>query len=207
MQISHLLLIGNGEEVSPRLVKKLSQQADYILAADGGADKALHAGITPDGIIGDLDSVSMRIKKQLAKQLISVFTQENTDLEKALRWAVKHHFSRITLVGFLGGRWDFSIGNLLALAKWANKIDIALAGDHWRIVPLVKTTSFGCKPHKRVSLIPLTTCSDVTVTGMAYPLTHARLTLGITRTLSNQTMGSEFSVGLKRGALLVYYEV
>ena len=207
MQISHLLLIGNGEKVLPRVTKKLSAQADYVLATDGGADKALRAGITPDGIIGDLDSVSTRTKKQLAKRLISVSTQENTDLEKALRWAVKHHFSRITLVGFLGGRWDFSIGNLLALAKWANKIDIALAGDHWRIIPLVKTTSFTCKPHKRVSLIPLKNCTDVTVTGMLYPLTHAQLTPGITRTLSNQTTGSKFSVSLKQGTLLVYYEV
>lgn len=207
MRTSHLLLIGNGEKVLPRVTKKLSAQADYVLATDGGADKALRAGITPDGIIGDLDSVSTYTKKKLAEKLIPVPTQENTDLEKALHWAIKHHFLHITLVGFLGGRWDFSIGNLLALSKCASKLDITLAGDHWRIVPLVKTTSFVCKPHKRVSLIPLKTCTDVSLTGLAYPLTHARLTPGITRTLSNQTTGSKFSVSLKQGTLLVYYEL
>ena len=203
----HLLLIGNGEEISPRLLQTLARQADYVLAADGGADKALRADVIPNGVIGDLDSVSVRTQKMLADKIIHVSTQENTDLEKALRWAVKHHFTHVTLVGFVGDRWDFSVGNLLALATWARKLQITLAGTNWRMYPLIKSATFTCKPHKRTSLIPLKICTQVSLTGLKFPLTNARLTPGTTRTLSNQTQSTSFSVSFVRGMLLVYVEV
>ena len=167
MKRTHLLLIGNGEIVFPRLIKSLACQADFVLAVDGGADKALAAGIVPQGVIGDLDSVSLSTKRKLAHAIIPIATQENTDLEKALSWAVQHHFTDITLVGFVGDRWDFSIGNLCTLARWACKLHITVAGDKWRIYPLVKSKQFFCKSHKRVSLIPLKTCTGVTLTGLA----------------------------------------
>ncbi len=207
MPTSRLLLIGNGEEVSPRLLKTLTRQADYVLAADGGADKAWRAGIEPDGVIGDLDSVSPRTQKALAEKILHVPTQNNTDLEKALHWAVKNRFTEVTLVGFVGDRWDFSIGNLLTLAVWTRKLSLNVAGDKWRIFPLVGSAKFSCKPGKRVSLIPLKTCAAVTLSGLKYPLKNARLTPGTTRTLSNQTTGTQFSVSFTRGTLLVYVEV
>ena len=207
MQTLHLLLIGNGEEVSSRLLKALTKHADYVLAADGGADRALRAGVVPDGVVGDLDSVSARTQKLLAGKIIHVPTQKNTDLEKALHWAIQHHFTAVTLVGFVGDRWDFSIGNLLTLATWARKLSITVAGNKWRMYPLTKSTTFACKPYKRASLIPLKMCTDVTLTGFQYPLKNARLAPGTTRTLSNQTTGTQFSVSFTRGMMLVYMEV
>ena len=207
MQTYRALLIGNGEHISPQLLKKLAAQADYVLAADGGADNALKCGVTPNGIIGDLDSVSARTKKQLSGRILHVPTQDNTDLEKALLWLIKQHFTHVTLVGFVGDRWDFSIGHLLALARFARKLSICVAGDKWRIFPLVHGAKFTCKKNKRVSLIPLKTCTGVTLTGLKYPLKNARLLPGTTRTLSNQTTGTHFSVSFIRGTLLVYYEI
>lgn len=207
MQTYRALLIGNGETVSSRLLKQFAKQTDYVLAADGGADHALACGVTPDGVIGDLDSVSARTKKQLAKCILHVPTQNNTDLEKALLWITKHHFTHITVVGFVGDRWDFSIGNLLTLAKFAPKLKICVAGNKWRILPLVCGAEFTCKPNKRVSIIPLKPCTGLTLTGLKYPLQNARMLPGTTRTLSNQTASTRFSVSFTRGSLLVYYEV
>lgn len=206
MQTYRALLIGNGEKVSSRLLKTLAAQADYVLAADGGANNALAGGVTADGVIGDLDSVSARIKKTLADKILHVPTQDNTDLEKALLWLMRHRFTHVTLVGFVGDRWDFSIGNLLALARFARKLEICVAGDKWRMVPLVRGAEFACKKSKRVSIIPLKTCTGVTLSGLKYPLKNARLTAGTTQTLSNQTTGTRFGVSFTRGTLLVYYE-
>ena len=207
MQTYRALLIGNGEKVSPRLLKKLAAQADYVLAADGGANNALAGGVTPDGVIGDLDSVSARTKKALEGRIWYVSTQDNTDLEKAFLWLIKHKFTHVTLVGFVGDRWDFSIGNLLALARFARQLEICVAGDKWRIFPLVHGAKFTCKKNKRVSLIPLTICTGVTLSGLKYPLKNTRLMPGTTRALSNQTTGTRFAVSFTRGCLLVYYEV
>lgn len=207
MQIYRALLIGNGETVSARLLKQLAAQANYILAADGGADRALACGVMPDGIIGDLDSVSAATKRKLADRMVHVPSQKNTDLEKALLWLTKHHFTHVTLVGFVGDRWDFSVGNLLALARFARKLEILVAGETWRIFPLIRGAKLTCKKNKRVSIIPLKTCTGVTLSGLKYPLKDAKLSPGTTRTLSNLTLQTHFEVTFARGCLLVYQEV
>ena len=207
MQTYRALLIGNGEKVSARLLKKLAQRADYILAADGGANHALACGVIPDRVVGDLDSVSARTKKLLAGKISHVPTQNNTDLEKALHWLIKQRFTHVTLVGFVGNRWDFSIGNLLALVRFARKLEICVAGENWCIYPLVRGVEFTCRKNKRVSIIPLKTCTGLTLAGLKYPLKNAQVLPGTTRTLSNQTTGIRFKISFIRGTLLVYYEV
>lgn len=208
MPPSHALLIGNGQTLPADFLKNLARQADVVLAADGGADRALAASVVPDLIIGDLDSVSPQAKKQVPpQQIIYVDNQNNTDLEKALDWMLAHHISSCTLAGFMGGRWDFTFGNFLSVLPYAPKIKLTFAGEGWKFYPVEKTRRFACQPGKRVSLIPLKTCTGVTLKGLKFPLKNARLKLGGTgRTLSNQTTGKTFSVEMKTGLLFVYAE-
>ena len=206
MQTYRALLIGNGEEVCARLLKTLAREADIILAVDGGADKALRAGVQPHYVIGDLDSLSPRTKKALAQKLVHVPTQENTDLEKALLWALAHHVTHATLVGFVGNRWDFSLGNLLTLSAYAHKLALCVAGDRWRMYPFTKSAQIPCEKNKRFSLIPLKPCTGVTLSGCKYALKNARILPGTTRTLSNQTTAKRVDVKFTRGMLLVYLE-
>lgn len=208
MQQSHILLIGNAATVSAKLVKQLAKQADVIVAADGGASKALKSGVKPDFVIGDLDSISKRDLRALHACALNMATQENTDLEKALLFITRTlPVTQITLVGFVGGRWDFSIANILHIVSYAKKIDITLAGDGWRMHLITRRAQFTTKLKKRVSLVPLKNCTGVTLTGLKYPLTDEPLPVGTTRSLSNQTVHKQFSVSLKRGVLLVYREL
>lgn len=208
MKISRALLIGNGQTLPSEFIKTLAQMADLIVAADGGADRALEAGLTPDVIIGDLDSVSEAAKKAVpSENLIFVNNQNNTDLEKALDWLCAQGAAACTLAGFLGGRWDFTLGNFLSAVPYASKMDLTFAGENWNFYPLQHRRRFACKPGKRVSLIPLKTCTGVSLQGLKYPLQNARLKLGGTgRTLSNETVGNSFCVDIKSGFLLVYAE-
>ena len=208
MQPFHILLIGNGTPVSATLLKQLARQADAIVAADGGAGKALQAGVKPDYVVGDLDSISRSDLRTLRACVRNFVTQENTDLEKALlfisrMWPV----TQVTLAGFLGGRWDFSLANMLHLIPYAKKWDITLAGDGWRMHLLTHGAQFATQRNKRVSLIPLKNCAGVTVSGLQYPLSSQPLCVGTTRSLSNRTVAREFSVSMKRGVLFVYREV
>ena len=201
------LLIGNGEKLPARMLQHWAHQADYVLAVDGGADKALACGVVPDGVIGDLDSVSAAAQKKLAGKIWHVPTQNNTDLEKALLWCKQHHKTSVLLVGFVGDRWDFSFGNMLTIGAYALQLTLTLAGDGWQLVPVVCRASFACTPGKRVSIIPLSDCRGVTLRGLVYPLVGAALKRGTTRSLSNQTAGKQFSVSVERGTLLVYQEL
>ena len=205
--LNHVLLIGNSPHCPYQLLKQLAQTADFILAADGGADNARKAGVQAHAVIGDLDSVSATTRKKWpGVPFIFVDNQNNTDLQKALDYLVAHQCRRCTLVGFFGGRTDFSIGNLLVLYPYVKKMELCVAGDGWMIYPLCASKTFTAPVGTRVSLLPLTACGGVTLTGLKYPLQHARLTLGTTRTLSNQTTAKRFRVSIARGFLLVYIE-
>ena len=206
--MSHVLLIGNGQTPEADFLQPLAKQADWVLAADGGADRALAAGVTPDRIIGDLDSVSEYAKKCVPPEnLIFVANQNNTDLEKALDFLLSRGCTNVTLTGFIGGRLDFTLGNFLSLVPYARQMELTVAGPGWRLYPTVTPRRFDCRPGTRVSIIPLKTCLGVTLNGLKYPLANARLPFGKTgRTLSNQTTGNTFTVSLKSGFLFVYAE-
>ena len=206
-RLNHTLLIGNGQTPSVPELKALALKADFAVAADGGADNALRAGLVPDVIIGDLDSVSPRARKKFSScQWILVNDQDNTDLQKALDYLVAQKRKKCTLVGFDGGRMDFTLGNLLALYPYARKMELCVVGNRWRIYPLAKKKTFDTRPGARVSLLPFVPCRGVTLDGLKFPLQNARLTLGTTQTLSNVTLKKRFTVNLQKGFLLVYLE-
>lgn len=202
------LLIGNGETQEPAFLQHLAQQADLILAADGGADRALSAGVRPDVIIGDLDSISPQTKKILpAEKFIFVNNQNNTDLEKALDYLIAHQCTQCTLTGFVGGRWDFTFGNFLSVYPYLDKMDICVAGKGWKIWPLTHSVTKTVRPGARVSLIPAADCQNVTLQGLVYPLEHANLSLGRTgQTLSNAAKLSQITISFDKGFLLLYIE-
>lgn len=200
------LLIGNGECPSPTLLQQLAAQVNFILAADGGAQKAAAAGIMPDKIIGDFDSLSTRHAWPKEK-LLRIPRQDNTDLEKALDYLQDNHFTAVTIVGGTGGRWDFSIGNFLSVFPYLQQMDICFVADGWKIYPLIKPAQKTVRPGTRVSLIPVSPCQNVTLKGLKYPLENARLELGRTgRTLSNLSVQTQISVHFTNGYLLLYIE-
>lgn len=200
------LLIGNGECPSPTLLQQLAAQVNFILAADGGAQKAAAAGIMPDKIIGDFDSLSTRHAWPKEK-LLRIPRQDNTDLEKALDYLQDNHFTHVTIAGGTGGRWDFSIGNFLSVFPYLQQMDICFVADGWKIYPLIKPAQKTVRPGTRVSLIPVSPCQNVTLKGLKYPLANARLELGRTgRTLSNLSVQTQISVHFTNGYLLLYIE-
>lgn len=200
------LLVGNGEKLSARFLRALAKGADLVAAADGGAAQLVRAGLVPDAIIGDLDSLPVSLRRKLSCVLVHRKTQQNNDLEKALSYLAKKGVSACTLVGFMGGRADFTFGNFLLLAKWAKKMELTLAGETWQLYALCKSRSFACKKGVRASLLPLTRCGGVSLEGFVYPLTKATLSVGTTRTLSNQTKSARVRVSLQKGVLGFYLE-
>lgn len=112
---------------------------DLVVAADGGTQHALAAGITPAHVIGDLDSLSPELHGMLnaAGTVIHAHppAKDETDLELALLWAVQQSdVTQIIVLGALGGRPDQELANLLllALSQVAGR-DVIIAGGPWTI--------------------------------------------------------------------------
>ncbi|MDE3079942.1 MAG: thiamine pyrophosphokinase, partial [Paracoccaceae bacterium] len=81
---SGVTLVG-GAPISARLLADALDIAPTLVAADGGAQRALAAGQVPQAVIGDLDSLSARARAELTDRLHPVPEQETTDFDKALR--------------------------------------------------------------------------------------------------------------------------
>lgn len=203
--MSKALLICNGEKPGCWL-KKLAQEADFVLAADGGSNSALSAGITPDVVIGDLDSASPKTKNVFQDiPFIHVKRQDNTDLEKALDWLVLQQFDECVIVGATGGRLDFTVGNFLSVYPYLSKIKIIFRGKNWSIFPLTQSFRFSANKGARMSIIPLTNCQNLTLKGVKYRLNGVDWQLGQTG-LSNVITAKKTEVLFDKGYLLLYIE-
>ncbi|WP_045390073.1 thiamine diphosphokinase [Falsirhodobacter sp. alg1] len=88
--------------------------APYLVAADGGADRAMALGFMPERVIGDLDSISGEARSRLADRLVHVAEQESTDFEKALS-RIEAPFILATAVA--GARIDHGFAVLNTLVR------------------------------------------------------------------------------------------
>lgn len=197
------LLICNGEQPSRRLAARLARQVSAVVAADGGANGARTLGITPDLIIGDLDSITPATRKFFsATPVIRVPRQDNTDLEKALDHIVSSRMAdEVLVIGATGRRIDLTLGNLAVLSRYQKGLRIIVCGDGWHAFSVRSGEPIAATRGTTVSLIPFSDCLGVTLRGLKYPLREARLRGGEIA-VSNVVRRSPFTISLRRGNLL-----
>ncbi|WP_342750188.1 thiamine diphosphokinase [Albidovulum inexpectatum] len=107
-------LLGAGR-VDRRALQAALKRAPFLVAADGGANKAFAEGLAPEFVIGDMDSIGPEVLADLSRErLIRVAEQETTDFEKCLIRIVAPY---ILAVGFSGDRQDHVLAVWNALAR------------------------------------------------------------------------------------------
>lgn len=197
------LLICNGEPPARSVIWKLVPTVDIVVAADGGANVARSFGITPDLIIGDLDSITPATAKAFGSaRLLRVPRQDNTDLEKALDFLSGVRVRRVVIVGATGRRMDFTLANIAVLWSYSNLFDWTVVGDGWYAQSVGRYRSVYASRGTTVSLIPYSQCRGVTLQGLQYPMVNGSLDVGKVA-VSNVVRSSHFSVAVKRGKLLL----
>ena len=79
-KLNKILLVLNGS-FNKNFLVQIAKNYSFILAADGGANKCLKAGIKPNIVVGDLDSITPKNKAILLGRLKQVARQDNSDFE------------------------------------------------------------------------------------------------------------------------------
>lgn len=118
-----VLLVGAGELRPGELTQSLAPQIP-VIAADGGARAALEAGVVPDAVIGDMDSVPD--DPRLKGRLFPVTEQDSTDFGKCL---ARIEAPLILALGFGGGRLDHTLAVMTTLAHFAHRKVVAAVGE------------------------------------------------------------------------------
>ncbi|SMX43417.1 thiamine diphosphokinase [Actibacterium lipolyticum] len=150
-EIDIITLIGGGDVKNADLRESLAI-APTLVAADGGADTALAAGVLPKAVFGDMDSISAETTSAIpADRLHFIAEQETTDFEKCLR---SIQAPLILGLGFLGDRLDHQLAALTALARHAETRCILIGPcDVTFVCP--PQLSLNLPVGSRVSLFPL----------------------------------------------------
>lgn len=197
------LLVCNGEAPSRDLMRRMMRRADRLVAADGGANAVRAAGLTPDLILGDLDSVTPATRRAFAKiPTIRIPSQDNTDLEKSLDHCAAEGDTAMIIAGATGRRLDMTLANLSVCWHYLPDMDICFVGEDWYAVPITGERSFRAAAGTTVSLIPFGPCSGVTLRGLRYPLVEGTFRTGDVA-VSNVVRGRTFTVTVRHGRLLV----
>jgi thiamine pyrophosphokinase len=208
------VIFANGPLEMDRLDEQALGKFDLIIATDGGASHCRSYNLTPDVVIGDMDSIPDRLLEELQLLGVQIFTfprhKDQTDLELAIDLAIERGATAIVILGALGERWDMSISSVMLLAapRYAG-IEMTVQTGTTRLFclrgPIRKEFAGG--PGDRLSILPLSkTVTGVTLQGLAYPLANREIPLGSTLGISNIVTAPEVSISLSEGILLCVIE-
>ena len=198
----HVLIFSGGP--TPLYLPEVG--ADFVVAADHGADHALESGYQVDVLVGDLDSVSERGRNSAKKVVQHPVDKDVTDLELALEESSKLGATQVTVVGTLQGRVDHSFNNLLILAndRWAH-MPISMLVDSTQVWVVHNSLEVVVSVGTQVSLLPVgNEVTGVTANGLQWPLSDENLLLAEGRGMSNRSILKNVSISVRSGVLLVF---
>jgi thiamine pyrophosphokinase len=202
------IIFANGTFADAQQARDLLRDDDLIIAVDGGTCHAWEAGVDPQLVIGDLDSLTGEEQERLRSSgaEISSFSphKDKTDLELALLRAASAGAEEILVLAALGGRLDQTIANLLLLTlpELVDR-DVRIVQGRQMAFVIRSEALFRGRPGDTVSLIPLGgDAVGVVARGLEWPLDDETLRFGPARGISNVLTKEQAVVGVRQGLLL-----
>ncbi len=209
--MQRIVIFANGDLPNLDQARNILRADDFIICADGGTHYALALGLTPNLVIGDMDSIQKDQWQALEKAgvAIELFPRDKneTDLELAITRAIELDPREMVIVAALGGRLDQTLGNISLLT------DIRLATFDVRLDDGVDAI-FICRNqvqvHGRsgdiVSLIPWgNPIHDIQTQGLKWSLNNETLHPDKTRGISNEMLSDTANIHIASGNLLVIH--
>ena len=181
------------------------RNAGRIICCDGSVDNLLLAGLIPDAIVGDLDSVSGKVKEEYSDRLFPDRDQETNDLTKAVRWCVGNNYKDLVILGATGKREDHTIGNISLLAEYAREVEVMMVTDTGFLRPFLKSCEIRSFRGQQISVFSINPETEITASGLLYPLVRKKLRNWWEATL-NEATGEKIDLEFEGGALIVFLQ-
>lgn len=183
---------------------------DFLVCVDGGIKHCLSAGLTPDLLIGDLDSLDEAATRYIADSSLECIRfppeKDASDLELALQTLIDRPVNEVVLLGASGGRTDHHLFNwqLVGSRSWPFAVRVIDDYVDAQLVDSSRPFDVAAIPGQLFSVIPLVGCATgVNVSGAKYPLSNAELNPGSTIGLSNAITEPHLQVSVEEGIVLV----
>lgn len=206
--MARALIIANGVIEDYDWHRKQIHTGDLLICADGGANHARALGITPDLVVGDLDSIRPEVETELRERgcrfLRYPRNKDDTDTGLAIKHALERGCDPIVILGGIGNRLDHTLANISLITAETGKARIILLNEYIELQVISDRVVIEGQPGEQVSLLPLTEAvTGVTTSGLKWPLHQAVFRLGDVYGVSNELVSGRAEVTLEQGLLLV----
>ena len=198
-----------GSGPAPDAIKDIARYGDLLIAADSGLIAAEMAGLKPDWVLGDMDSLDdlQRLDKYPPERVLRYPSEKDyTDTELAITFLQDTGCDEIWLVGGGGGRLDhlLAIYSLFELenppCRWFT------ANEEIRCLTEKETLSVTLAPGSRLSLLPIGASPwEAESTGLKWSLCGLPWKKG-GQGLSNTVIDGLFEIRSKNGRFMVIWE-
>lgn len=177
----------------------------FIIAADGGVEKLRTAGIVPDMIIGDFDSLGARPSGDNVR--IFPIEKDDTDTLLALKEAISLGFDTVIISGGLGGELDHTVANLQTLLYASERgVNAFLTDGVTTAAVVTRSIKLSAENTGRCSVFAFGGDADgVNISGLKYEAENISLSPSFPLGVSNSFIGKEANISLKSGRLLIIY--
>jgi len=215
------LLISNGSikdygALSRIIEKQYGNLPDFfVIAADGGAVNSINLRLTPDVIIGDMDSITAKVIEKLNIQSKDIKfincrpDKDESDTQLALDYLMGSGFRKVLILGALGNRPDHSYANIVLLAAPNYKdLDVRIITENSEISVARKSCKICGIPGRAISLFSLAPYTHIIKTsGLKYRLKNEKLLFSPVRGLSNEFIKDTAGIEFEEGLILVVKEL
>ena len=134
--MSQAVIIGNGDFPRKPYPREIIRQADVIVCCDRAFEAFLRnrraifgCDRLPDVVIGDMDSLSQKRRKEYSEIMVHLTEQEENDQTKAVRHILRNYpeVDTFHFIGATGKRECHTIGNIALLMEYARLF--GMSGD------------------------------------------------------------------------------
>lgn len=197
---------------SAAIVADWAALSDFVCAVDAGIHTCDEAGVAPDLLVGDFDSVDPASFEHARAADVMIEShpadKDRSDLALALDAVLARSATDIAVTCSLGLRLDHTLAALGEIARRAAYARIRLVEpsvDGWLVCPgqTWRADRAGLSTGDTVSLIALQDRTRVTALGWKWDLAAARLDVMTSVGLSNVLQAVDGSVETHEGCVLV----
>ncbi|OFY71630.1 MAG: thiamine diphosphokinase [Bacteroidetes bacterium RBG_13_42_15] len=181
------------------------RKASRIICCDGAAGSLVKFGLTPLAIVGDCDSLEPAIQKKYSDRIFKDTDQETNDLTKAVKWCRAAGYTELVITGATGKREDHTIGNISLLAEYIKTVKVIMVTDTGIFYPFTESCRVPSVKGQQVSLFAIDPETEITSSGLKYPLINRKLRNWWEATL-NEATGDHFELKFEEGKVIVFME-
>lgn len=202
MNICYIFGAGNG---FPE--KFVTEENDFVIAADAGLVYLRNQKIVPDITVGDFDSLGFIPDEK--DVICHPLKKDDTDMMLAIKIGLEKGYKDFVIYGGTGGRPDHTIANLQSLIYIANKGGNGFMQFEGFTAAVVKngTLKFSTECDGTVSVFAIGGKSyGVNIKGLLYELKNATLSPDFPLGVSNEFKGRQAEITVENGTILVVWQ-